>query len=356
MRLPGPRGWLPATFLGLAFVSFPIWVAFHSGTVGTLLSTSAPIPAAMAVLAAVTVLTWMGGYKLLERAQVAIVAIMLASVLVAFFVVSPDWLALLAGFLPQRVAYPDWAAQIPELANRPVWLETVTYVGVIGGSGYDYLAYVSYLREKNWRGEEGVRNALFDSLVSFAAVLIFTVVFTALGAMILHPQKIIPAGNDLLNLQAQFLPALKPLYFAGAALAVFGTLYGTVEVAPAIWRESLLAFGFQNVPRKPAIAWVCGAGFMVLLIMLIQGNSPAWIAVLTPANLFTGVLASGIIALLSVWADPRPRWLAACNIIGGLAFVALGIRGYVAYGSALPIPITICVGLAAWGILARARR
>lgn len=356
MQLPGPRGWLPATFLGLAVVSFPIWVAFHSGTMGTLLSKSAPIPAAIAILAVVTILTWIGGYKLLERAQVAIVAIMLASVLVAFFVVPPNWPDLLAGFFPQSVAYPDWSAQIPELTNRPVWVETVTYVGVIGGSGYDYLAYVSYLREKNWRGEEGVRNALFDSVVSFAAVLIFTVVFTALGAMTLHPQKTIPAGNDLLNLQAQFLPSLKPVYFAGAALAVFGTLYGTVEVAPAIWRESLLAFGFQNVPRKPATAWVCGAGFVVLAIMLFQSNSPALIAVLTPANLFTGVLASGIIALLSVWTDPRPRWLAACNIIGGLAFVALGVRGYISYGSLLPIPITVCVGLAAWGILVRARR
>ena len=38
MELPGPRGWLPILFLVLAAAAFPIWVAFHSGTLGTLVA------------------------------------------------------------------------------------------------------------------------------------------------------------------------------------------------------------------------------------------------------------------------------------------------------------------------------
>src|SRR5437764_10971848 len=38
MELPGPRGWFPLVFVLLALVCFPVWVSFHSGTVGTLLS------------------------------------------------------------------------------------------------------------------------------------------------------------------------------------------------------------------------------------------------------------------------------------------------------------------------------
>ena len=38
MDLPGPRGWLPMAFLLLAIVSFPVWVSFHAGTLGTLVS------------------------------------------------------------------------------------------------------------------------------------------------------------------------------------------------------------------------------------------------------------------------------------------------------------------------------
>src|SRR6266508_7037007 len=38
MDLPGPRGWFPLVFLLLALLAFPVWVGFHSGTVGTLIS------------------------------------------------------------------------------------------------------------------------------------------------------------------------------------------------------------------------------------------------------------------------------------------------------------------------------
>src|SRR6185436_9234602 len=41
MDLPGPRGWFPMVFLLLALVSFPVWVGFHAGTTGTLLSSLA---------------------------------------------------------------------------------------------------------------------------------------------------------------------------------------------------------------------------------------------------------------------------------------------------------------------------
>lgn len=342
MELPGPRGWFSAFFGVIAILSFPIWVAFHSGTMGTLVAaltgtTGAHLWWGMAILGVVTVLCFVGGYKTLERAQVVIVAVMLGAVLVAFFMLRPDWDAVMAGLVPQAVAYPDWAATIPELKGRPVWIETVTYVGVIGGSGYDYLAYVSYLREKDWRGEEGVRTVFWDSVVSFAAVLVFTVVFTACGAMLLHPQKAIPTGSDLLTLQAQIVtavyPGLKYLYFVGAALAVFGTLYGTVEVAPAIAREIGLGFG-KRPERKWAIGWVCAGGFVALLAMM--GYRTALVAMLTPANLFTGVLACGCIAWLSVWADfkwlPKaqrmPHWLVIANVLGGLIFLALGVRSF----------------------------
>jgi len=50
---------------------------------------------------------------------------------VSLFAVKPDWLEFIKGFLvPQPLAYPDWALSQAELANRPVWVETITYVGV----------------------------------------------------------------------------------------------------------------------------------------------------------------------------------------------------------------------------------
>src|SRR5439155_9408909 len=279
MQLPGPRGWFPLVFLLLALVCFPIWVSFHSGTIGTLLSWLAGTERSLhggahfvwgiVVLGVVLALAFSGGYTALERVQLAIVILMLLCVAVSLIAVKPDWLEFFKGFVvPQPLVYPDWAASVPDLVGRPMWVETITYVGVIGGSGYDYLAYVSYLRDKRW-GQAGratataaeleamardtahinrrwLRAVAVDSALSFLAVLMFSGVFVACGAVMLGPQHKIPGGSNLLALQAEFVtpiyPWLKCVYFAGAFLTIFGTLYGTIEVPPTALREVLLAF------------------------------------------------------------------------------------------------------------------
>ena len=385
MQLPGPRGWFPVVFLLLALACFPVWVSFHSGTVGTLLSWLAGTEKSlrggahfvwgMATLGIVLVLVFSGGYRALERIQLVIVILMLLCVVVSLVVVKPDWLDFFTGFIvPQPLAYPDWALSETELAHRPVWVETVTYAGVIGGSGYDYLAYVSYLRDKRW-GQAGrpiagphelaamardaahinrrwLRAVVVDSVLSFLAVLIFSGVFVACGAVVLGPQHKIPAGGNLLDLQAEFVtpifPWLKYLYFGGAFLTIFGTLYGTIEVAPTVLREIVHGFSPDHATRhaarlrRLAVSWVGFGGFGVLAWTLVSQltrgaeNPPGLIALLTPANLFTGVLACGLICLLAGWSDrkflPRglrmSRWLAWLNVMAGCSYFLLGAKGY----------------------------
>jgi hypothetical protein len=66
------------------------------------------------------------------------------------------------------------------------------------------------------------------------------------------------------------------------------------------------------------------------------GNPPGLIALLTPANLFTGVLACGLICALSWWMDrrylPRTLWmhwpLRLLNALAALVFLALGLKAY----------------------------
>jgi hypothetical protein len=242
-------------------------------------------------------------------------------------------------------------------------------VGIIGGSAYDYLAYVSYVREKKW-GRDDLKIILFDSITSFVAVLVFTIVFASLGALVLQPKQEIPAGTDLLSLQAQFVtplfPALKYVYFVGAFLAVFGTLYGTVEVAPAIAREILPNVRTGKL-RMIAVLWVCGVAGVFLAGSISFRVLPGLITFLTPANLFTGVLASGFVCLLVIWADLK--WLPAAdrmpmpfmilNGIGGVMFLALGVKGYYDFGSVVALWIfvgTIFAGLIAAVVINRGRK
>ena len=139
---------------------------------------------------------------------------------------------------------------------------------------------------------------------------------------------------------------LRPFYFVGAFLALFGTLYGTIEVAPAVMREIQNAFprlatgGDSGKIRRITILWVGIGGMLVLIGNLgwqhITGadKPTALIAILTPANLFTGVLACGIICILSCWADRRylaspfktPLLLTLLNAVAAILFIALGIN------------------------------
>src|SRR4029453_4765881 len=122
--------------------------------------------------------------------------------------------------------------------------------------------------------------------------------FVACGALVLRPRELVPTGVDLLSLQAQFvspgLPALRWLYYVGAFLTMFGTLYGTIEVAPAILQE--LSRALEKNPRDPrlcrrwAVGWVASGGTLTLLINLALhgrlrgGNAPGLVSMLTPAN------------------------------------------------------------------------
>lgn len=384
MDLPGPRGWFPMVLFVLALPCFPIWVCFHAGTLGTLVSellgTKTMLDGGihlvwgMVILGALLALSLAGGYKALERIQIMIVLLMLAAVSAALFFVRVDWAAFLQGlFVPQSLAYPAWIHSQPEIASRPVWVELATYVGVIGGSSYDYLAYTSYLRDKQWGRAGGgvtpaavldgldrrardaacqwIRAPLIDCTLSFLAVLVFTAVFVALGSTVLGPQQKIPAGMDLLSLQAEFVtqvhPALRYLYFLGAFLAVLGTLYGTIEVAPAVLRELLMAFDADRAARFApklrvwSVAWVGAGGLLVLAATLAyhlaaRAPAPGLIAILTPANLFTGVLGCGLVCALNLWMDQRflsaswrMHWaLRALSFAAAIVFIGLGFKGY----------------------------
>jgi hypothetical protein len=367
--LPGPRGWLPWMLIVLAVPAFPVWVSFHAGTIGTLIASltgtgdafsgGGSLAWGLLVLAATLLLSLTGGYTRLEKTQAAVVCLLVLAVLVAWLRLSPDWPEIFHGLGSfHRLEYPAWATSLNEFAARPVWLEAATYVGVIGGSGYDYLAYVAWLRDKHGPASTRKMDAdslrkwvLLDASLSFVTVLVVSTAFVGCGDLILRPQQQVPTGTDLLTLQAQFVHGvgswLRPLYFTGAFLALGGTLYGTMEVAPAVLRQMLEAVARGAQPssmvshRRWAIGWCGGGGILILATALAwrwktgATNPLDLVALVTPANLLTGVLACGWMSFLNLWADRRflPRSarmntpLAILNLLGGVIFTGAGIRG-----------------------------
>ena len=145
-------------------------------------------------------------------------------------------------------------------------VEVLVYAAAIGGQSTDYLAYLSFLRDKKWGRSHltiaceaemqataervdhparlWVRAALIDTVVSFAMVVLIAGCFAIMGTVLLRPAQMVPDGVNLLNYQASFLtvlaPWLMPLYKIAVFFAFFGILYGgrswPIELSTSTWR------------------------------------------------------------------------------------------------------------------------
>jgi hypothetical protein len=374
---PGPCGWFPLFMFLVAIICFPFWTSFILGLLGTICTWIFGFGDlyfwATASTCVVVVLWIAGSYQILEKAQVVTVLIMLICILIAMFYVRPNWFAVAEGILiPQPLAYPDWVFSIlPELKNRSAWVEIVVAASAIGGASFDYLAYVSFVREKKWGlshlgvadpdllntiAEQSnhpvriwLRAAKIDTIISFSLVVFFSVCFTVLGTIILQPRQLIPEGVNLLNYQANFLTELSqwllPLYKIGIFCTFFGMIYAGPEMNFQIIYEYLnsLAITHGRLPRRKLrvgiVSWCFGGGLIILWTSRYY-PSVQLIDIVTPAAFYSGIISCGFYCLTNPWMDRRflpaslrmPRWMAALNILAGIIFWGMGIKALWDYG------------------------
>lgn len=385
-RFPGPRAWFPACFGTICVLSFPFFLSGLPVMLGTLMrwivGTGSPqVWGTLVILIAVTA-TLLQTYTILEKAQTVIVSLLLVCVMIAAVGAQPSWLEALQGmFLPTLPQYDAWVrTAYPAIAARPSWVEVATYMGVIGGGTQDYLAYVGMMREKRWgmlgRTERGIatdrvdnpanagihssvplsdrpedvraglawlKAPLTDAVISFASVLVFALAFMLLGATILHTQRLIPDGFDLLTLQAQFLTRLHPrllfVYQLGIFTAFFGTIYGAYELYARTTYECFrpVSLAFRRLPLPTVRRWVVSYTGLVGLMLVWTGWEPIWL--ITFPAILTGVFMCGVWCLAMIWTDRRSLpgpyrmgiGLLLLNGISGLAMAAFGVKAIVDY-------------------------
>ncbi len=404
--LPGPRGWVPTAFAIISIACFPFWLAGLPLFIGKTMNWMFEIDQAVAnlpeikaltgdakeaainnkllfygrlfgtacVVIAVT-LTWFQTYGILERVQTIVVAILLLSMLAACFASNPDWLAALAGLVPNVPEYEPWIAEKYEsISKTPEWIEVGVYLGAIGGGTYDYIGYIGCFREKKWgligqhvtaddqhetetiaqsaatlpidtddanikRGRHWLWPAKIDVGVGFLCVLIFTICFVVLGAVILNPKQAVPEGNDLLTHQSQFLTqnfgdGFKYVYMVGIFAAFFGTIYGAYEIYLRTAYECLMPLSakMRAMPQKKFRAVVltyCAIGGLTMLWTL---DNPG--KIVGPAAIVGGVFACGLWCFAMIWADRKflPKALRmgpillTLNIISGAVLTVLGLQ------------------------------
>lgn len=391
LDLPGPRGWMALMFLMIILVAQPVWVSFHSSVLGNYLALltgtteslngAAQFLWAIVMVGVVLCLSLFGGYNVMEKVQIGVVAGLMIAAVASMVMYHPDYLEMLKGFVsPYFRDYPQWVLDDPKLtklANTNKWAELTTYVGVIGGAGFDYMAYTTWLRDKRWgyagshppspelieeiandpehEARKWLKAPVVDCAISFGLIIVFSAVFVASGVEILGENQAIPNGDDMLGQQAEILtkvhPWLYPLYVAGAVLTMFGTLYGTIEIGMAIVMEIVRSFNpdWANHRRSKIqtgiLIWQAALAVLVIMLMfrvvyvagIEEGASAKGIIldVLRPVNLFTGVISCSVFCFVNAWIERKHvhqklrshQLIRLAYLFAGIVFAVIGAMG-----------------------------
>lgn len=372
---PGPKGWFPVVF-GLASVLVvPSWVSGLGLAIGDLMGAAfvgnGQFWATVLIVISCAV-AWVGGYKLLEKAQMIIVSFMLVAIAISVVILQPNWLGALSGLVPSVPEYAGWLnIDYPDIADRSVWLEIGTYLGAIGGGTYDYIAYAGLMREKKWgllghhdvkeltdrysnlgKGEKlpisvnpeevekaraWTRAPLGDLILNFSAIVIFSMMFMINGANLLFENQTVPSGNETLTYQAGFLSDVSPgfayLYYVGVFFAFFGSLYAFWEMYSHTVFESLAPVSKRIRAAGQRAVRPYMYSYMLIAALLLVWSGASFIVIVTPASILGGLFMSGVFCLAVVWAEhkvvPKEYRLSTASrwwvILSGLLLIVLGI-------------------------------
>lgn len=376
--IPGPRGWFPIFIGVLAIASFPSFSGGLSVAIGDYLQTLGAGNStvwAIGFLLVCGALAFLGGYSWLERAQVAIVGVLMLLVLAAVFVAGPDWGGVLGGFVPRFPEYDAFVAQeYPDIAARSVWVEVVVFLGALGGGMYDYIGYTGLMREKRWgllghreideiqdrvynlgpnqqvplserpddvaNGRAWNRAPLGDVIFSWIAITIFGVAFMINGANILNEAQLVPSENRVLNYQSEFLGAISPIlegfYVVAIILVFFGTIYALWEVYLWTTYESLAAVS-ERVRRagvarlRPWVYLYVAIGGLILIFTPFS-----LVALVTPASIVAGIFAGGLYCAGILYAErvslPQQYRLSTTGrVLLIFAAIVLSVSGLIAF-------------------------
>jgi hypothetical protein len=375
-RMNGPKAWFPALLGVVTLVTMASTFGALSKALATLLmqllAQGPDLPdygphlnlIASAILVACALLAMGSTYRTLELGQTAVILLFLLFIVASFVALRPDLGTLLwNGLVVSFPDYPDWVRdRYPAVALRPPWVEAMTFIGLIGGNSTDYMAYLSFLRDKKWglsgrltpseeeedfpppetteecaKGKLWLRAPLTDMLLSFSMVAAFSIIFLVLGASILAPSRLVPDASELLTVQARFLtelhPRLAPLYVAGILAVFLGTIYGSFELQTRALYECgrVVSTRWKDASLSSFRRFVVPYGVASGLLLIWTRWDP--VALFTPAILLS-VLASGWWCFAILWVDRRflpapyrmPMPLSGGVLIAGVVLTAFGAR------------------------------
>ncbi|EPH07232.1 hypothetical protein HMPREF1531_00289 [Propionibacterium sp. oral taxon 192 str. F0372] len=378
--LPGPKNWFPVLLGVFAVVSFPSWCGGFASFLGqwsvwTFGFGYPKVWATFWILLAFSSL-FIGAYKYIEGFQTVVVATMVLFVLIAVVVCNPDFLDVLRGLVPSIPdGYQAWVQEkYPKVAAKPISLEIISYLGAIGGGTYDYIGYIGMYNEKKWGmlgtpdleelraklitlkageripmdvSEENAvevktwnRAPVFDTVVSFVAVFVFSAAFMILGNVILGADGLqaLPDNDAIMQNQASFFSQITPALVYFYKLAVWAAFFGSMQASGTVMYAHTFYECFAPAIRmvrtmdwfklRLLVACIYSGGGVILVWTGLKFET-----LVSFGSLIGGVLSIGLWAIAMFYTDAKflpKRYqmhpvMRVLLLVSGIVMTAMGV-------------------------------
>ncbi|GAA3359843.1 Nramp family divalent metal transporter [Saccharopolyspora gregorii] len=297
------------------------------------------------ITAALVLLLRSGRYSVVERTAVASVVV---------FTVATVSLALGLPLTSFGYGAADLGAGLSFLIPAGTVGIAVSMFGLTGVGADEMTTYTYWCLEKGyarWTGpddgtEQRARRAegwlkvmRLDVLVSWAVCTVCTLSFYVIGAAVLHPQGLVPSGNDMITtLSRIYTDVLGPwaeyLFLFGAIAVLGSTAIGSSASVPRLWTNTLGLLGvidWHDVRARQRTVRLLTTLFPPLwAVLFLFAQEPVLMVQI-------GGIGSGVFLLavvIAVWhlrsteVDRRFRaspWPTAALVLSSAAITVLGV-------------------------------
>ncbi|MEU7467656.1 Nramp family divalent metal transporter [Streptomyces sp. NPDC044984] len=204
--------------------------------------------------------------------------------------------------------------------------------------------------ERARRAEGWIKVMRLDALTGLAVCVLCTLSFYVIGAAVLHPQGLVPEGNEMTTTLSRIYtdtmgPWAEYLFLVGAFAVLFSTLIGSTASVPRLWTNTLGLLGvvdWSDVRARTRairvltwclpLLWTCFFLWMQSPVLMVQ----------------IGGIGGGIFLLAVVVAAWRLRrtgvpkrfranaWLTAALVLSSAAILCVGVYGVLKTPGAVP--------------------
>ncbi|MDP8922987.1 MAG: Nramp family divalent metal transporter [Chloroflexota bacterium] len=239
---------------------------------------------AIIAVAAAWFLTYRALYGPVEKAMMAILALLVVSLVGSAIMVGPDFGGIASGVFGFAVP--------PQTGPFGAMLIVVSLIGAVAGSVANFM-YPYLMQEKGWTRPKHRKVQLYDLLFGIIVLIIIDLAIWILGAEVLRPRGIVVENvDDMAGILAELFGTIGGIiFYLGVFGATFSSILGYALGGPMILKDAIRLTWPDRAKRYPdqnRDPWVQVAYYFIFVAALV------WAIPGMPGFVFLTVVVSAL--------------------------------------------------------------